>query len=88
MWAEPGDNYFGPLRASASDRGLTVAIRAEVERIVWDMGNGDKVTCTRPRHRVRPQRPARRAPRSPDCGYHSGYTGPTRTRSEPPRTGR
>ncbi|MGC5051219.1 hypothetical protein ACLQ2S_07185 [Micromonospora sp. DT48] len=72
MWAERGANQFGPLRASASDRGLTVTIRAEVERVVWDMGNGDKVTCTGPGTGYDPQgRYAGR--RSPDCGYHSGY---------------
>ncbi|MFD6568689.1 hypothetical protein [Micromonospora profundi] len=72
MWATPSASYFGPLRASASDRGLTVTIEAKVDRIVWDMGNGDKVTCTGPgtpydakgRHAGRP---------SPDCGYRNGY---------------
>ncbi|MFV2102459.1 hypothetical protein [Micromonospora sp. LOL_024] len=72
MWASQGENYFGPLSASASDRGLTVTIRAEVDRAVWDMGNGDMVTCTGPgtpynpggRHAGRP---------SPDCGYPNGY---------------
>ncbi|RIV39002.1 hypothetical protein [Micromonospora radicis] len=72
MWASAGANYFGPLSASASDRGLTVTIRAEVDEIVWDMGNGDRVRCDGPgtpydrtsRHAGRP---------SPDCGYDKGY---------------
>ncbi len=72
MWASPGDNYFGPLRASASDRGLTVTIEAKVDRIVWDMGNGVRVTCTGPGTPYDAK--GRRAGRSsPDCGYHSGY---------------
>ncbi|MDM4721952.1 hypothetical protein QTQ03_20990 [Micromonospora sp. WMMA1363] len=72
MWASPGSTYFGPLRASAADRGLTVAIEAKVDRVVWDMGNGVRVTCTGPgtpysstgAHAGKP---------SPDCGYHRGY---------------
>ncbi|MBQ1027401.1 hypothetical protein [Micromonospora sp. C95] len=72
MWAERGANQFGPLRASATDRGLTVTIRARVSRVVWDMGNGDTVTCTGPgtRYRARGQHAGQP---SPDCGYHSGY---------------
>ncbi|MGC4807934.1 hypothetical protein [Micromonospora sp. DT233] len=72
MWASPGEGYFGPLKASASDRGLTVTITAKVNEIVWTMGNGDKVSCAGPgtpyaaggRHAGQP---------SPDCGYPDGY---------------
>ncbi|WP_433530653.1 hypothetical protein ACQPYA_00425 [Micromonospora sp. CA-263727] len=72
MWAERGANQFGPLSASASDRGLTVTIRAEVDRIVWNMGNGIRVTCTGPGTEYESTgRYAGR--RSPDCGYHTGY---------------
>ena len=72
MWASPGASYFGPLTASASDRGLTVDITAKVDRIVWDMGNGDKVTCTGPGTPYERDGPARR-PALPDCGYDNGY---------------
>ncbi|RLP91549.1 hypothetical protein EAD89_11410 [Micromonospora sp. BL4] len=72
MWATPSTSYFGPLRASASDRGLTVSIEAKVDRIVWDMGNGEKVTCTGAGTPYDPN--GRRAGRtSPDCGYDNGY---------------
>ncbi|MEV6812467.1 hypothetical protein [Micromonospora sp. NPDC051296] len=72
MWAERGPNQFGPLSASASDRGLTVTITAKVDRVVWDMGNRATVTCDGPgtrydakgRHAGKP---------SPDCGYDRGY---------------
>ncbi|GAB3853193.1 hypothetical protein GCM10029963_44040 [Micromonospora andamanensis] len=73
MWAERGANQFGPLRASATDRGLTVTIRARVSRVVWDMGNGDTVTCTGPGTRYRARGQYAGQP-SPDCGYHSGYS--------------
>jgi hypothetical protein len=72
MWASPGENYFGPLSASASDRGLTVSITATVDRIVWDMGNGDKVTCAGPGTPYRVDGAHAGGP-SPDCGYDAGY---------------
>lgn len=72
MWASPGDNYFGPLRASATDRGLTVSIGAKVDRIVWDMGNGRRVTCIGPGTPYSATGP-RAGKTSPDCGYHAGY---------------
>ncbi|TDB88715.1 hypothetical protein E1091_15095, partial [Micromonospora fluostatini] len=73
MWASRGPNYFGPLSASASDRGLTVTITATVDRIVWDMGNGDTVECTGPGTRYDPDGPYA-GQRSPDCGYDGGYS--------------
>ncbi|GGM42787.1 hypothetical protein GCM10011608_29360 [Micromonospora sonchi] len=72
MWAERGRNQFGPLEASATDRGLTVTIEAKVEKVVWDMGNGIEVTCTGPGTAYDTKGP-RAGRRSPDCGYHSGY---------------
>ncbi|MFF3867151.1 hypothetical protein [Micromonospora sp. NPDC001898] len=73
MWASPGDDYFGPLTASASDRGLTVTITATVKRIVWDMDNGEQVECDGPGTPYTADGP-QAGRRSPDCGYHSGYT--------------
>ncbi|SBT53794.1 hypothetical protein [Micromonospora narathiwatensis] len=72
MWASTGTSYFGPLRASASDRGLTVRITARVTRIVWTMGDGTKVTCTRPGTPYAANGP-RAGRTSPDCGYDRGY---------------
>ncbi|GIJ34049.1 hypothetical protein ACN26Z_03400 [Verrucosispora sp. WMMD703] len=72
MWAEWGREQFGPQSATAEDRGLEVTIRAKVNRVVWDMGNGDTVTCADAGTEYE-----RRGPhagrRSPDCGYHDGY---------------
>ncbi|WP_238424513.1 hypothetical protein, partial [Micromonospora parastrephiae] len=73
MWATPSPSYFGPLRASASDRGLTVSIEAKVDRIVWDMGNGeDTVTCTGPGTPYDAKGSHAGLP-SPDCGFDTGY---------------
>jgi hypothetical protein len=72
MWASGGDNYFGPLTASASDRGLTVSITAKVDRIVWKMGDGQQVTCAGPGTPY-DANGARAGQTSPDCGYDGGY---------------
>ncbi len=72
MWATPSANYFGPLRASATDRGLTVSIEAKVDQIVWDMGNDVEVPCDGPGTPYDPKG-SRAGQSSPDCGYDSGY---------------
>lgn len=74
MWASPGRNYFGEpaLTASDTERGVTVTITAKVERIVWNMGNGVKVTCTGPGTEYKTSGRYAGQP-SPDCGYDSGY---------------
>ncbi|MEU5788271.1 hypothetical protein ABZ754_11120 [Micromonospora purpureochromogenes] len=72
MWASPGRNYFGPIHAWDSDRGLRVDITAKVDRIVWTMGNGVKVTCADEGTPYDPKGP-RAGKTSPDCGYDSGY---------------
>ncbi|MET8090170.1 hypothetical protein [Micromonospora sp. NPDC005220] len=73
MWATPTPSYFGPLTASASDRGLTVSIEAKVDRIVWNMGNGDKVPCEGPGTPYDAKDKALAGRASPDCGYDEGY---------------
>ncbi len=67
MWADsPSDQTWGPITASASAGGYTVTATAEVDRVVWDMGNGDTVSCGK----GTPWRPrfTNNEP-SPDCGY-------------------
>lgn len=67
MWADsPSETTWGPITASASAGGYTVTATAEVDRVVWDMGNGDTVACGRGtpwRSRYTNNEP------SPDCGY-------------------
>ncbi|MFC4149023.1 hypothetical protein ACFO0M_22445 [Micromonospora mangrovi] len=72
MWASRGASYFGPLTASASDRGLTVTITAKVDSIVWDMGDRHQVTCTGPGTPY-DAKGDRAGQTSPDCGYDGGY---------------
>lgn len=72
MWAARSTSYFGPLTASASDRGVTVSIEAKVNRIVWDMGNGDEVPCGTAGTPY-DSKGDRAGETSPDCGYDKGY---------------
>ncbi|WP_442929901.1 hypothetical protein [Micromonospora sp. WMMC241] len=72
MWASPGASYFGPLSASAEDRGLRVTITATVTRIVWHMAPGLDVTCTGPGTPYQADGPYAGSP-SPDCGLPHGY---------------
>lgn len=67
LWADsPSDETWGPITASASAGGYTVTATAEVDRVVWDMGNSDTVSCGK----GTPWRPryTNNEP-SPDCGY-------------------
>jgi hypothetical protein len=66
MWTEVNANTWGPVTASATDTGLTVTITAKAQQIVWNMGNGDSVTCANPGTKYEAWR-GRSA--SPNCGY-------------------
>ena len=47
MWAEnQTENTYGPITRSASQGTVSVTATAKVSSIVWDMGDGNKVTCT------------------------------------------
>lgn len=64
MWTERGEHTTGPTRQSASAGGVTVTAVGEVSRIVWDMGDGNTVTCG-----PGTPYPAGSDGESPDCGY-------------------
>lgn len=67
LWvADPGPNTWGPISASASDQGYTVTATAEASQVMWEMGNGDVVTCgAGSAWSVQ----YRNNEASPDCGY-------------------
>ena len=65
LWIDP--NQWQPVSASASAGGVTVTTTATPERVVFDMGNGDTVTCAGP---GTPYDPARRAAeQTTRCAY-------------------
>ncbi|MEU5361390.1 ATP/GTP-binding protein [Streptomyces albidoflavus] len=66
MWVEPGESRMGPVSVSASAGSVTVTATARVDRLVWDMGDGIKVTCHGPGTRYTPDQGKAM---SPDCGH-------------------
>ena len=64
MWVEPGVDTTGPAQASASVGAVTVTAVAQVSRVLWDMGDGNAVTCGV----GTPYRPGAETA-SPDCGH-------------------
>lgn len=47
MWVDsPTEDTFGPITRSASEGSVSVSATASVSSIVWNMGDGTKVTCT------------------------------------------
>ncbi len=67
MWVDdPTPASWGPITRSVSERGYTVTATGHVDKVVWDMGNGDTVTCQlgKPWISIWVHNEA-----SPDCGY-------------------
>ena len=49
MWAQnPSQNMWGPVTKSVSAGGATVTATANVDQVVWAMGDGSTVSCTGP----------------------------------------
>jgi hypothetical protein len=47
MWVQnPNQDTWGPITRSASAGGFTVSATADVDRVVWAMGDGSTVACT------------------------------------------
>jgi len=65
LWIDP--SQWQPVTASASAGNVTVTTTATPDHVVWDMGNGDTVTCNGPGAPYDTSRPA--ADQSTDCGY-------------------
>jgi hypothetical protein len=76
LWTEKGPETYGPNSASASAGGITVTATAKVSRIVWQMGDGQTVTCTTA---GTPYKAAYGKKPSPDCGHR--YNAPSSTTS-------
>lgn len=73
LWAEDaGLQTWGPYTRTASAGGYSVTATAQVDRIEWDMGNGDVVECTTP---GTPYDVSFGVEPSPDCGYTYAVAG-------------
>lgn len=75
MWTEVNERTWSPEPVSLSALGWTVVVEADVDRIVWDLGNGDTVVCDQ--GPGTPYQDHFGAQPSPDCGY-DGYAWPSR----------
>ncbi|MET9427857.1 MULTISPECIES: ATP/GTP-binding protein [unclassified Streptomyces] len=76
MWTKTGPETYGPNSASASAGGVTVTATAKVSKIVWNMGDGNTVTCTTA---GTPYKAEYGKKPSPDCGHR--YNVPSSTTS-------
>jgi len=64
MWTDVTPTTWGPNSATATVPGLSVTATAQASKIVWDMGDGTKVTCANPGTKY-----FRDGVTSPTCGY-------------------
>ncbi|MFF0659141.1 hypothetical protein [Micromonospora tulbaghiae] len=75
LWNNVSPTTWGPITRSAAVPGRSVTATARAQKIVWSMGDGNAVTCTKP---GTPYQPSFGNRRSPDCGY-DGYSRPSST---------
>ncbi|WP_406451543.1 hypothetical protein OG782_16210 [Streptomyces sp. NBC_00876] len=66
MWNKKSDTTTGPQTKSASAGSVTVTATAKVDKVVWNMGDGTSVTCTKPGEPYKAEYGKRQ---SPDCGH-------------------
>lgn len=67
MWlAEDGPASVGPITRTATAGGTTVTATAEVTKVVWDLGDGTRVTCA---GAGTPWTPRMGTGPSPTCGH-------------------
>lgn len=66
-WLWIDSRQWQPVSASASAGTVSVTTTATPDHVVYDMGNGDQVTCGGPGTPYDPNRPA--ADQSTDCSY-------------------
>lgn len=66
LWTSVSATTWGPVSETASVPGLSVTATARATRIVWQMGDGNSVTCTGP---GTPYRASFGAVASPTCGH-------------------
>ena len=75
MWTAVTPTTWGPNSATAAVPGLSVTATARAQRIVWQMGDGNAVTCTNP---GTPYQSGYGNAASPTCGYR--YSQPSTQR--------
>lgn len=75
MWAaNPAANVTGPDSITLSAGGVTVVTTATLGKVVWDMGDGDQVTCEGEDAKGTPYDGSYGRQDSPTCGYRYATT--------------
>jgi hypothetical protein len=70
LWVEePSPTTYGPIGTSASAGGITVTLAGMVERIEWDMGDGQTITCWGSNAKGTKYEPIYGKRPSPTCGH-------------------
>ena len=73
LWIADADEHsWGPITRTASAGGVTVTATAKVAKVVWDMGDGNTVTCT---NKGTEWTAAKGVGDSPTCGYRYNSRG-------------
>jgi hypothetical protein len=78
LWTAVAAGTWGPLTATAGGGGLVVTITARARVIVWDMGDGHRLSCANPGTRYEA---GYGFAQSPTCGYV--YSTPSVTAASP-----
>jgi len=65
LWIDPAD--WTELQSTVSVPGVSVTVTARPEQVIWQLGDGDTVTCFGPGTPYDPTRPA--AARQPGCSH-------------------
>lgn len=83
FWADqPAERQFGTVTSSDSANGIAVSLSATAGEVLWDMGNGDTISCGKGRPWTLSGTQGRNV-ESPDCGYvyeqEGVYTATART---------
>ncbi|MGB8020563.1 MAG: hypothetical protein WCF04_05000 [Candidatus Nanopelagicales bacterium] len=75
LWvADPGPQSYGPISRTATAGPVSVTATAQVAKVVWNLGDGSRVTC---RNAGTPWTPDQGTGASPTCGHR--YTNPSTT---------
>ncbi|WP_328383715.1 hypothetical protein OHQ88_14285 [Micromonospora zamorensis] len=75
LWNTVSPSTWGPITRTAAVPGRSVTATARAQKIGWNMGDGNSLTCTEPGTAYQPSYGNKM---SPDCGY-AGYARPSST---------
>ncbi|MGC0252671.1 hypothetical protein [Pseudactinotalea sp. Z1748] len=76
LWVDnPGESTTGPITRSASSGGVSVSATGTLDQVVYQMGDGNTVTCANSNAPGTPYTEAAGTSPSPTCGHTYSSTG-------------